>query len=195
MFQGKVNERGLSFPVKFHLVVLSNSLTQLSVQYLGNQKVFLDKMRFSPGFRFGWSAVALTDPPRGCPSRARTRSWWSGPGPRGTLGTRPPPCSRRARRGCVTTTCCCSPTSAPLLSWAWGPVSSCAGPESRGLRSWSLSTSLSGSLLRRETLGSPWRVGPSCAAAAGRGTGALPEKNNMVVVESSSSWEQRLGEH
>ena len=31
MFQGKVNERGLSFPVKFHLVVLSNSLTQLSV--------------------------------------------------------------------------------------------------------------------------------------------------------------------
>ena len=46
MFQGKVNETGLSFPVKFHLVVLSNSLTQLSVQDLGNQNVFSDKMRF-----------------------------------------------------------------------------------------------------------------------------------------------------
>ena len=43
MFQGKVNERGLSFPVKFHLVVLSNSLTHLSVQDLRNQKVILGR--------------------------------------------------------------------------------------------------------------------------------------------------------
>ena len=193
MFQGKVNERGLSFPVKFHLVVLSNSLTQLSVQDLGNQKVCIfGQDEISPGFRFGWSAVALTDLPRGCPSRGRTRSWWSGPGPRGTRGTRPPPCSRRARRDCVRTMCCCSPTSAPTLSWAWGPVSSCAGLESLGLLSWSLLTSLSGSLLRLESL-ALWRAGPSYAAAAGKETGALPEKN-IMVVDSSSTW-QRLGEH